>query len=283
MGDRMRIERTLPLSRLGFTLVELLLVATIIALLGCLGAPLFSRFFKNSKVQQGAQTVFTAVWQSRFEAQSQLGQYDAGIFLGDEDSKMQPAPVADVLPSRGQAVVQLVHTNRELIGWTAGPYCPESPSNVPAWYPYCYPLRNLTPVPLTLPDDIRVICGEYVSGTSGGKPYRTFYCPQYQKSAKGLIKRHSIVFSRNGMLSDSSYGYMLIFEPSSGAHLILEVGTRGAAATRPRIVIDPSTHQPAALTHIGLRGKYLPTDGDVKELKDYHEIEAVIDSDPGDL
>jgi type II secretory pathway pseudopilin PulG len=266
----------------GFTLIELIIVVLIIITLFSIAVPSFSKLFKTSKVQQAAQAVFTSVWHARSSAQSLLGQYDVAVYYGDDLTQLSPKPIADVLPEWGQMSIWAVRTNRELIDYTTGPYCPETPSSVPVWYPFCYPRSPLLSAPHTLPTDIRALAGRYVSSVSSGKPYRTFYFPDYQRSAKGEIKRHSSVFGRNGGLSAASYEHLLLFDPSSGSHIVLEVGSKGAAATRPRIVVDPGAKQPATLTHIGHAGKYLPSNASVKPIADFRQLGNLVNTDPGD-
>jgi type II secretory pathway pseudopilin PulG len=248
----------------GFTLVELILVMFIILLLMIMAAPMLSKFLKTSRVQQTAQTIFTALFHGKGEAQRYRRL--VGVFFGDDQSKLNPKPSPGVLPPNGKIEIWTVKTaGGDKIGATEAPL-----GNLGEWYPYKDPDRNLTPSALTFPDGVRILSGLFSRELVAGKYEHGFGHPppRFQKSAIGECKRHNIIYARNGGMpgySDGIWSYfnLLVFDEATGEHVIVWCGEwRGNA--RPRIL-------PYSLTRIR------PSSGVWQSLTNFRDISDNID------
>jgi type II secretory pathway pseudopilin PulG len=153
----MQSNRVARLER-AFTMVELLVVLFIMMLLTVVASTSLSRLMKTSRVEQAAQIVMTALWQTSGEAQRQ--KVHVSLFYGDDPSKISPQPVffhcANVgkmngnnfswaptttpasLPPPGQMEMWVVLDGGEALGSGRGPYAPGIPMDDYnyGWYPF---------------------------------------------------------------------------------------------------------------------------------------------------
>jgi prepilin-type N-terminal cleavage/methylation domain-containing protein len=218
----------------GFTMIELLMVLVIVTVLMVMAVPSLSRMTKSSKVEQAAHTVMGAMWEARSLAQR--NRVCVAVLFG-ADRKLSPAPLetaTEYLPEQNQIEIWQV---RDL--GDGKPYSPEYAS-IPDWYPFRFPMRNLTHTPITLPDGIKVIgvrAGSYWnSSTDNG--YRCWLADNYdafKKNPIGIWRRHEAVFVRSGALSWNSYLTVLVIEESSGDHVLITIGNNYNGTQRPRI------------------------------------------------
>jgi len=245
----------------GFTLVELLVVLFIMTLLTALATPLFSQMVKTSRVEKAVSAIFATLWEARSQAQNHMKP--VGVFFGEDPVKLNPAPIAGVVPPKNQLQIWTCKYGGVNAQSTHGPYVDGTSKPSPDWYPYRFLEAPLLGQALSLPDGVRVSAGHYAK--SGAKYY--WSCPNYKKDSIGEIKRHQIVFGRFGGLvyygSIWTYGYVLVWDEASGEHTVIQAGEQ-KCATRPRVVCR-------ALTHIN---KVL--------LTDYRDLSAMIDAIPGD-
>lgn len=267
----------------GFTLLELLLVLFIMTLLGAVATPLMSKLLKRSRVQSAANTVLTSLYDARLMAQR--CRSTVAVFFGDAATRLDPPPLAGVLPPYGQIETWRVKTQAPAAGWSAfgdwnsrlddqlsasdfgRPYDPDDPAGSPPdWYPFYFKDLPLQPQPLSFPDGVRVLSGIYCTNTSGST--RRFFFAHYRKSALGELKRHQVVFNRNGAAAGDTSGMgnhlgLLVFDTVTGEHLVIQLG-RWYHSARPRVL-------PALLTQLG---------GTV--LTDFRVLGELVDAYPGD-
>jgi prepilin-type N-terminal cleavage/methylation domain-containing protein len=224
-----------PCSKPGFTLIELLMVLLIVTLVTIMAVPSLSRMTKGTKVEQAAQAVMGAMWEARSLAQR--NRVSVAVLFG-ADRKVSPAPLetaTEYLPERNQIEIWQVRDNGN-----STPYAPEYPAGPPDWYPYRFPVRNLSHIPITVPDGIKVIAGRigsyWNSGTDNGyQMFLTDNYDAYKKNPIGAWRMHEAVFVRSGAMSWNSYLSVLVLEESSGDHLIITIGNNYNGTQRPRI------------------------------------------------
>lgn len=264
-----------------FTLVELILVIFIIALLAGLAYPVFAQFAKQSKIQQTVAAVDAALFHARSEAQNL--RCCVAVYYGDDLAKKGLEPTPNPLPKQGLIEVWAVQATT---GFGFGGYGDVRPVITPAvsgddrWYPFRFPTQIITKQPISFPDGVRIIAGNYARWVSGSTYYSVFDFPFYRKSPLGELKRHHTVFSQRGGLVQQvtntgcyAYDYLLIFEEATGQHVIVEAG-RSHTATRPRVL-------PYQLTHIRSNPSASPSAAD--KVTDWRVIESRIDGYPGNL
>jgi type II secretory pathway pseudopilin PulG len=220
----------------GFSLVELILVIFIMVLLTLITVPMLSVFNKTSKVQQACNALTTAFWHARMEAIRTRSL--VAVYFGDDQTLCNPQPTAGVLPQKGRVEIWTVKTD----GGSDQISADESPlNNQGPWYPYKNPDRNLTPEPITLPDNIRVLAGLFTRTVSGTKfKYNFGWNASFNPVPDGEIKRHNIVYSRKGGMPGwfdglNSYFTVLVFDQSSGEHALIWCG-EWRSCNRPRIL-----------------------------------------------
>ncbi|HYF51760.1 MAG TPA: prepilin-type N-terminal cleavage/methylation domain-containing protein [Planctomycetota bacterium] len=219
-----------------FTLIELMMVMVVLVLLVIIGAPSLSRLTKSTKVEQAAHAVMGALWEARSLAQR--NRVTTAVLFG-VDRTIAPAPLetADYyLPEKNQIEIWQVKAN----GWR--PYAPEYPAGAPDWYPYRFPMRNLTRVPISVPDGVRVIAcraGSYWNSSTdnGWFVYGGDGWDAFKKNPMGVWKRHVCAYNRSGTITPESGDYrtVLVYEESSGDHLMITIGNSYNGTQRPRI------------------------------------------------
>ena len=222
----------------GFTLIEILIVMFIMSLVFGVGVVSFSRLAKTSRMQQAVEAVMTALWNTRSQAQTY--RTVACLYYGDDIAGLKTKPLPGVLPRWGEMEI-----------WTVGTTGSQRPANVmasgspPAWYPYHFKEKCLTPQPLTLPENIRVQAGRYTRTYST----RTFDFPDMvntgAQAAIGELRRHNTPFWRtgNGMWAWDNPD-VLIWDPTTGEHVVIHAcETYGwSRNSRPRIETRALTH-----------------------------------------
>ena len=212
-----------------FTLIELMLVMVVIAIMVVIATPSFAKLSKRTKVEQAANSVMGALWEARSLAQR--NRITVAVLFGP-DRSIPPAPVETAeyrLPEKNAIEIwQMRDRGSE-------PYAPEYPGGGPPdWYPYRFPMRKLTPIPITLPEGVRVITGR-MGDNSGWYIYAADGSDEFKKSAVGVWKRHAAVFVRSGAMSWYSHRQVLIYEEASGDHLMITIGNNYNGTQRPRI------------------------------------------------
>jgi prepilin-type N-terminal cleavage/methylation domain-containing protein len=265
-----------PQKTSAFTLIELLLVMSVITILSVMVIPSMSKFMHSTRVQQAAQAVFTALYRARAEAQR--FRQPVAVFYGDDPSHHKgiwASPLKDVLPKPGTIEIWTVKGDTgsgslndddgmTMIGGAMRPDMPYVANKTYRdWYPYHVRQRLLTPTPITFPDGVRIVTGFF-------NQYREWYNKDYRRTAVGEIKRHNTVFSRQGgTISPNSFGsqacaynFVLIFDEVTGDHVIIQAGS-WKSTTRPRLL-------PYNILNI--------TYG--KAVKDYRQLSMLIDTYP---
>ncbi|MCW8129144.1 MAG: prepilin-type N-terminal cleavage/methylation domain-containing protein [Planctomycetota bacterium] len=224
-------------SARAFTLVEMLVVLTIILLLAGVAAPVFSAFAKSSTLDQATKVVFSALRQARVTAIND--RRVTAVMYGDDLAGIEPKPLAGVLPSRNQIEVWTVLD----AGHFSYPYMPDLPSAqhwTSPWYPYRFKDVPVTPEPMTIPEGARVIAGLYDKNTAnfhfGGGGWTC-----YKKDSIGEILRHQTVFDPTGCKPlHGGYGgfdHVLVFVPSTGALAVIQTSASWYNGYfRPRVV-----------------------------------------------
>lgn len=253
----------------GFTLIELLVVLLIIMLLMSVGVPVFSQFFKSSRIQQASEAVYTSLFNARSNAQRARGF--ASVYFGDDVQRLAVQPKVGVLPAYGSIETWSVKGQPgDLLIDNFEPWAPGYSSGWPPgyWYPFNVKLTLLTPNSVSFPNGIRVIAGKYSrfwDSTSIDFVSR-FAFPYYKRDSVGELKRHSVTFTRTGRTAGFgekyNYTFVLVFDAATGEHRVIDSGSWYSNA-RPRIL-------PYGLTHIG-------TD----KLKANREIDGLINAFPG--
>lgn len=254
----------------GFTLVEILVVLFIIMILLAVGTPVFSQFFKTSRIQQASEAVYTSLFNARAQAQRYRGFVT--VFFGDDLTQLNPKPLPNVLPQYGTVEAWAVKGQPgDLVIDNYEPWAPGYASGWPPgyWYPFQVKLTLLTPDPISFPNGIRIVCGKYsrfwdsISSTYISR----FSFPSYKKDPVGEIKRHEITFTRTGRTAgfgeQYNYPFVLVFDAATGEHRVITSGSWYSNA-RPRIV-------PYTLTHIG-----------ADQLNSTREIDRLVNDYPGD-
>jgi prepilin-type N-terminal cleavage/methylation domain-containing protein len=248
----------------GFSFVEILVVASIMAMMTVMAAPKFASTIRGSNLQIATQTVLKALRLARAQAMSY--RCTVSVNYGDEPQHFKQPLTPGVLPAPHRISV---FTQQSPGGFSKMPVCPgiNPPgwSPTPEWYPYIYPQLDLTNTPLEVPDAIRIIAGRYF--VTGNK--RVFSFPLYDNGPVGEIKRHQNVIYRDGAVSVVTYigdcytyPWVLVFDERTGEHAVIEAGDY-TGAHRPYVVRN------ATLTHIGQ-----------KPLTDRTKIGEIIDDFP---
>jgi hypothetical protein len=212
----------------------------IMSLLTVMSVPLLSQFAKTSKVQQTVKAVTAALYRARMEAMRTRKM--VGVFFGDDVPSCKTAPLNGVLPSKGKIEIWTVldaYYNGDFSddGGCAGASLPYN--NQGDWYPYRYPDRCLTTEPITFPDGIRILAGQFIN--SANAPQYTFGWPSnYMATPEGEIKRHTVTFARQGAMAQSvdganSWWELLIFDEGSGEYAIISCG-EWLCTSRPRVL-----------------------------------------------
>lgn len=251
----------------GFTLVELIVVLFIILLMIGLATPVFSQLLKTSRVQQTAQVATAACYQARAEAQRYRKL--VSVYFGDDQTKLPVKPPSGVLPAKNNIEIWTVKTwDPSQIGAGASPLL-----NGSDWYPYGATLgekdRIVNPQPITFPDGVRILAGNFQKNWTGAKYDHQFYFGSFNAaSPEGEVKRHNVAYSRNGGMPGwydglNSYFTILIFDENTGEHLLIWCG-EWRASSKPRIL-------PYALTQVANRA------GVWTNIKSFKEIPANID------
>lgn len=228
-------------SARGFSLIELLLVIFIMALLTIMAVPALTKLTKTSRVQQASQQVLTMLWQARSEAERYRDP--VVVFFGDDPALLPVQPIADVMPPKGRMEIwscQRGVNQAEDDGlWDeTPPYWVENPTQqCPAWYPHRVKLNNLTPIAGSLPENVRIICGNLLANND-------FRCLRYRQDSVGELKRHQVVYGRNGVLAEfqdpnwngyPSYNLIVVYDETSGDYQLILIST-GGMATRPKLI-----------------------------------------------
>jgi prepilin-type N-terminal cleavage/methylation domain-containing protein len=225
----------------GFTLIELLLVIFVMALLTTMAVPAFSKMVKTSRVQQASKQILTVLWQARSEAERYRDP--VVVFFGDDPALLPVQPVPNVLPPKGSmeiwSVMRGLADESNDIGGEPPPYWVENPSAAsPDWYPHRAKMQNLTAAAVTLPDQVRVLCGNLYTGNFGGINLdHEFRCDAYRQDSVGEIRRHQVGYGRNGGLALGSYNVIVVYDETSGDYQLIVVST-GGGGTRPKIIPD---------------------------------------------
>lgn len=227
-----------PQRQPGFTLVELILVIFIMLLLTIMTVPLFSQFVKTSRVQQTANIVMTTITRARMEATRSRKM--TAIFFGDDVTQCLVTPTPGILPPRGRIEIWNVKeggNDEEGVSASSSPF-----NNQGDWYPYKDQDRNVSAEPITYPDGVRILAGQFAHG---GGPWYGFgwqkdWHPQYNPVPDGELKRHIIAFSRNGHMPGwydglNSWWNVLVFDTTTGEHVIISVGDWMTTA-KPRVL-----------------------------------------------
>jgi type II secretory pathway pseudopilin PulG len=219
--------------RPGFTLIELLLVIFIMILLTVMALPLFYQFVKTSRVQQTASIVSTTIARARMEAMRTRKM--VGIFFGDNPSLCATKPTPGILPANGRIEIWTVKDNSATalndeggVSAGSGPFNDQG-----TWYPYMFPDRCLTPEPITFPDGVRILAGEYT--LAAGPTYQFGWAKMrggyqdYMPTPDGEIKRHTITFSRQGAMAGwfdglNSWWNVIIYDTETGEHQLISCG-----------------------------------------------------------
>lgn len=264
-----------------FTLIEVLFVLFIAVLLTAIGVPQLSKFMKTSRVQSTAKTVLSALTQARLDALRYKST--VGVFFGDDPAPHKAAgiwlsPLKDVLPKYGNIEIWTVDNytvvssgmfdysdrgqNWKEDMFNASCTQPFDPLNPPDFkpankaIPFYKTTNPLSPEPLTFVDGVRIISGTYVDGAG----IRNFKWDQYGvnslqypagKSAKCEIKRHNVVYTRNGSSPDNesnySYRFILVYDVSTGDHVVIQCA-EWKSLSRPKILVNSQGNY--SLTHI---------------------------------
>lgn len=248
-----------PRQPRAFTLVELLVVMSIIALLIAVASPRLIATVRGSNLDITVQTTLKALAIARLEAINY--RLTVAVYFGDENSHFKQPLTAGVLPKPGQITV---FTQQNPGYFYKNPVTPGyDPS--PAWYPYRFPQIDVTDAPFAIPDGVRVISGRYWEWNNR----KVFSFPYYHNDAIGELKRHHAVIYRDGSTSIVTYvqdyyaySHLLVFDEKTGAHVVIEVGDQ-FGARRPRVLKD------VQLTHIGSN-----------PVKKFEDIGTLIDSYP---
>ena len=230
-----------PATRAGFTLIELLLVVFIMVLLTMMTMPLFYQFVKTSRVQQTANIVATTISRARMEAMRTRKMI--GIFFGDNPAYCAITPTPGILPPSGRIEIWTVKDNswndqNDEEGINSGaPF-----NNQGVWYPYKDPDRCLTPEPITYPEGVRILCGQFWHGAGPwyGFGWQRDWHPQYKPVPDGELKRHILALGRNGMMPGwfdgmNSWWSVLVFDTQTGEHLLISAGD-WMTSSKPRIL-----------------------------------------------
>ena len=255
-----------PKTKFGaFTMIELILAITIMALLTMMAVPVLAQFSRTTKVQQAVQAINTALFHARNEAQRQ--RKIVCCYIGDDLAQLNPQPTPGILPPKGRIEIWTVLT-------AGGDYCGASEvplGNLGGWYPYKDKDRDLTPGTITLPDGVRVCAGAFQrvwNGGTGTWDNEFYFGGTYLKSSLGELKRHYITYARNGGMpsydTSNSYYNLLVYDQATGEHAVIWCGEWHAAA-RPRVL-------PYPLTMLG------NTAGKFQRLKSAQDIPTLIDS-----
>lgn len=246
----------------GFTVLELLLVLLIILLLSAVAVPNLSRLLRTTKVSEAARIVCSAVWTASGEAQR--SRHAVALVFGDDWSVVNPAPALYQrttvvqggygiyspcpLPARGLIESWEAAVGRAfMFNATSLPYAPDYNNNMQnelkaqLWYPFHYLDSKLSDLG-TLPEDIRVIAGNYVK--NAGEPFARFQFGNYQKSPSGEFKRHCVIFHNTGAQNSNGsalvrdwycYEYLLIFDAASGENCVVWLGNY-CSRSRPQVM-----------------------------------------------
>ncbi|MBI3829757.1 MAG: prepilin-type N-terminal cleavage/methylation domain-containing protein [Planctomycetes bacterium] len=248
----------------GFTLVEVILVLFLMLLMFGMAVPVFSKLLKTSRVDQATHAVFTALWQTR--SQAMRTRTAVALYYGDDTAQLNPQPSPGVLPPCGRMEIWTVrYWNYPwyLLANYTQPYYPMSPGNAPDWYPYNLPLNSLTPLPLTLPESVRVLAGNF-----NRNPWScSFSWSGYKKDPTGELKRHMTVFAHTGSLT-WTYPHVLIFDEVTGDHRIIQCAYLGMYGVT-------GNARPVMLKE---KARYIGS----KQISDYHQLGTMIRDYPGD-
>lgn len=223
-----------------FTMVELILVMFIMSMLTVMAVPALSQFAKTSKVQQTVKAVTATLYRARMEAMRTRQM--VGVFFGDDAAACKTAPTGGVLPSKGKIEIWTVldsYWNGDFSdgGGCAGAAAPYN--NLGDWYPYRYPDRCLTTEPITFPDGVRILAGQFIN--SPAAPQFVFGWPtNYMATADGEIKRHTITFGRQGAMAQyadgvNSWWELLIFDEATSEYAVISCG-EWLCTSRPRVL-----------------------------------------------
>ncbi len=241
----------------GFTLVELILVIFIMCLLTFMMVPMLSQFVKGTKVQQTVSIVTAVLYKARMEATRT--RHMVGVFFGDDVTQCKIKPTPGVIPQKGHIEIWTVLDNHANGDWGAdagGSTGVQEPyNNQGPWYPYRYPDQNLTPEPITFPDGVRILAGQFWHN-SGPIAYTFGWSNQYNPVADGEIKRHTVTYSGHGTMPGwydglSTWWSLLVFDEKTGEHQVISVG-QWLMTCKPRVL-------PFQLTGLyGVSGTYYP-------------------------
>jgi prepilin-type N-terminal cleavage/methylation domain-containing protein len=254
-----------PPRHAGFTLIELIIVMAIIVMISVVAAPSLSSLLKSSKVQEAANIIMAALYRTRGEAVRTRAP--VGLFFGDSAARHPAArwvaPLSTTLPPEGMleiwSVVNDTTTNTSPMyrnsaaswtedGFSAGMCTPKNPSGgsmaYVGWFPW-YVKTRIRANPIALPNDIRIIAGNYWQEYPVGTTVRVFKNYNWAngnfiQDRIGEIKRHHIVFNSNGSIpchngDNHTFRHVLIFDQAQNNYIVVEAGEYLSMA-RPRVV-----------------------------------------------
>lgn len=246
----------------GFSIPELLVVMMIVAVLAAVAVPSFSKLVKTSSVDQACQAVMTSIFHARAEAMR--ARRVVALYIGDDLTALKTQPLAGVLPPRGE--VRLYSVKTQPVDRISSGEMPFSmPSGAAQWYPFVDVDRELEPVGVSLPSNIRVLayCFNRYKDASGNwhnelslpngtlDPAQAAANPQavvmqfnsfyYKKGdSTGELIRHALVFGKNGGMPcwyDGLHCFwsVLVINTNSGDHAIISAGEYRCSA-RPLVL-----------------------------------------------
>jgi hypothetical protein len=185
------------------------------------------------------------LWQARSEAQRVRAP--VLIFFGDDPALLPVKPIAGVLPSKG--IMQMWSCqwgvgNSDFYDREEPPYWVENPAQqCPDWYPFRTQIGNLTAIGGSLPEGIRVLCGDLFILPNGPNWDHEFRCTAYKQDPIGEIKRHQTGYGANGSVAAAGvsgyncYCTILVYEETSGDYQLIQVAAPGWS-THPQMIPD---------------------------------------------